>query len=252
MGKRTERPVRRAGAPADPDLLPLRGILDWLDEPVAVVNGKGRHVYSNAAFHSLVGMNLQELEGKRVPFPYWSSESIETLQAHLEAELQGKLEKAGHPPIAAWFRTAGGERIPVSLTCDMIHDSGGRVRYHVTLVQQNGAAQADSRQATDNLKARVQELERLARHVVLELLDAGVAPGGLPGNGSLPDNGVLDELSPREREILEQLLVGQRVPTVAARLEISENTVRAHLKSIFKKAGVQSQAELLDKLHPGD
>jgi PAS domain S-box-containing protein len=252
MGKRRDRPVRRDGATADPNLLPLRGILDLLDEPVAVIDGKGRHVYSNAAFHVLVGMKPRELEGKRFPFPYWSSESIETLQTHLEAELAGKLEKAGHAPIPAFFRTARGERIPVSLTCDLIRDSKGRVRYHVTLMQPTGAFQADSWEGTDDLKARVRQLERLARQVVRDLLDAGVAPGLLSGNGPLQDTRFLDDLSARETEILEQLLAGQRVPTVATRLQISENTVRAHLKSIFKKAGVQSQAELLDKLHPGD
>ena len=32
-------------------------------------------------------------------------------------------------------------------------------------------------------------------------------------------------------------------------LEVSEHTVRNHLKSIFRKLGVHSQAELVDRLH---
>jgi PAS domain S-box-containing protein len=250
MAKRTESPVRGARVNADPALLPLRGILDSLDEPVAVVDGRGRHVYSNGAFHSLVGVRPAELRGRRFPFPYWSSESIEALQAHLEAELAGKLRKPRHPPVSASFRTARGERIPVSLTCDTVRDSKGRVRYHVTLIRRDGVLRAGRSRGRDDLRARVRHLEHVVRRVVLDLSDAGVTPGLLPVNGPLPGNGLLHGLSPRETEVLEEFLVGQRVPTVAARLEISENTVRAHLKSIFKKAGVQSQAELLDRLRP--
>ena len=250
MAKRTESPVRRAGPAADSAPLPLRGILDSLDEPVAVVDGKGRHVYSNSAFHSLVGLRREKLQGKRIPFSYWSSESVEALQTHVEAELSGRLRKPGHAPIQAFFRTARGDRVPVSLTCDMIRDSKGRVRYHVTLIHRDGVRRSDGSRGPGDLTARVRHLEQVVRRVVLDLSEAGVAAGLLPGNGPVTDAGFLGELSPREIEILEQLLDGQRVPTVAERLEISENTVRAHLKSIFRKAGVQSQAELLDKLHP--
>ncbi|MGD8329766.1 MAG: LuxR C-terminal-related transcriptional regulator [Acidobacteriota bacterium] len=55
----------------------------------------------------------------------------------------------------------------------------------------------------------------------------------------------LAELTPRELEVLEHLLVGERVSVIAANLFISEHTVRNHLKSIFKKTGTGSQAELV-------
>jgi DNA-binding NarL/FixJ family response regulator len=55
-------------------------------------------------------------------------------------------------------------------------------------------------------------------------------------------------LTPREREVLVQLVAGDRVSSIARELKISQNTVRNHLKSIFRKLKVKSQVELLDRL----
>jgi DNA-binding NarL/FixJ family response regulator len=58
----------------------------------------------------------------------------------------------------------------------------------------------------------------------------------------------LRNLSSREREVLHSLLAGQRVPTIARSFYLSPHTVRNHLKSIFRKLGVRSQTELLERL----
>jgi DNA-binding CsgD family transcriptional regulator len=50
-------------------------------------------------------------------------------------------------------------------------------------------------------------------------------------------------------EILTQLLSAHRVPQIAESLHISPQTVRNHLKSIFEKVGVSSQAALIRKVH---
>jgi PAS domain S-box-containing protein len=60
------------------------------------------------------------------------------------------------------------------------------------------------------------------------------------------DHPLLSELSNREREILEHLMSGSRVPAIAKELFISPNTVRNHLKSIYRKVDVSSQAELIE------
>jgi DNA-binding CsgD family transcriptional regulator len=54
--------------------------------------------------------------------------------------------------------------------------------------------------------------------------------------------------SAREREVAELLLVGHRVSTIAATLFVSPHTVRNHLRSMFAKASVASQGELVAKL----
>jgi len=53
-------------------------------------------------------------------------------------------------------------------------------------------------------------------------------------------------LSRREREILGYLSQGYNSPYIAQALVISESTVRSHLKSIYRKAGISSRMELLD------
>lgn len=57
---------------------------------------------------------------------------------------------------------------------------------------------------------------------------------------------LMETLSAREREVLDQLLAHRRPPAIAKALFISQHTVRNHLKSIFAKLGVQSQQELLN------
>jgi PAS domain S-box-containing protein len=56
----------------------------------------------------------------------------------------------------------------------------------------------------------------------------------------------LQELSPRESEVLALLVSGDRVPAIAKRLHISPHTVRNHLKSMFRKLEVGTQSELID------
>ncbi len=60
----------------------------------------------------------------------------------------------------------------------------------------------------------------------------------------------LERLTRREREIVACLEEGYRLSTIGAKLHISANTVRRHLKNIFLKLEVRSQAALLEKLKP--
>ena len=58
----------------------------------------------------------------------------------------------------------------------------------------------------------------------------------------------LEELSEREREVLTHLMAGTRVPAIAEKLFISPNTVRNHLKAIYRKLDVSSQNELIERV----
>ena len=55
-------------------------------------------------------------------------------------------------------------------------------------------------------------------------------------------------LTDRQLEVLSRLMRGERVPTIAKSLYVSQSTVRNHLVGIFKHFDVHSQAELLSKL----
>ena len=64
-----------------------------------------------------------------------------------------------------------------------------------------------------------------------------------------PDLPGADQLTPRELDVLDLLSRGLRVPTIAIQLGVSESTVRNHLGAIFRKLGVCSQRELLERLN---
>ena len=52
-----------------------------------------------------------------------------------------------------------------------------------------------------------------------------------------------DQLTSRERDVLELLAEGLHTDAVADRLRISRNTVRTHVQSIFAKLQVHSRLE---------
>jgi two-component system, LuxR family, response regulator DctR len=58
----------------------------------------------------------------------------------------------------------------------------------------------------------------------------------------------LTGLSPREREVLDQLILGHYNKNIADHLGISQRTVEFHRANIFEKTGVSSATELAHKL----
>ena len=110
------------------------------------------------------------------------------------------------------------------------------------------------------LSAAAPAMARLAQRV--EALDGGMSVDMMPGWGAdvaislpldppartLPD--VTDwNLGERELEVLQLLAAGQRNRAIAAKLHISENTVKFHLRNIYRKVGATSRAEAIAMAH---
>ena len=55
-------------------------------------------------------------------------------------------------------------------------------------------------------------------------------------------------LSQRESEVLEYLVKGRNAKHAAEKMLLSESTVKTYISNIYRKTGVHSQQELLDKL----
>ncbi len=55
--------------------------------------------------------------------------------------------------------------------------------------------------------------------------------------------GSLDNLTPKEREVLNLIAEGLSNKLIARRLEVSEGTVKVHVKRVLKKLGVRSRVE---------
>ncbi|MCA1907496.1 MAG: response regulator transcription factor [Magnetospirillum sp.] len=66
--------------------------------------------------------------------------------------------------------------------------------------------------------------------------------GGMDKSGS---GDLLGRLTPRERDILHLLREGLPNKVIAARLDVSEVTVKSHLGNMFRKLGVQNRLQAM-------
>jgi len=72
-----------------------------------------------------------------------------------------------------------------------------------------------------------------------------------PGRQTLPQATQLQlifRLTPAETRLVEALLDNETIESYALKMNVSRNTVRTHLASLFAKTGTRRQAELLRAL----
>ncbi len=62
----------------------------------------------------------------------------------------------------------------------------------------------------------------------------------------------LENLSARENEILELLVLGYRNKEIARRKDLSSHTVNSHVRNIYRKFSVNSRSELRAALHDAE
>lgn len=102
--------------------------------------------------------------------------------------------------------------------------------------------------AADRLRAIASVLEDVAQQATTEQVEPPQAPGA-----DSPAATAVAALSPREREIVSLIGNGARVQSIATELGLSTNTVRNHLKAIYRKLKLRGQHELYDfwrRTHP--
>ena len=107
-------------------------------------------------------------------------------------------------------------------------------------------------------RARRRTDARVALRAALETFEAlGAAPWADQASAELAATGetarrrdvsTLDELTPQERQIAGLLAEGRTTREAAAALFISPKTVEYHLRSVYRKLGVRSRAELTGAL----
>lgn len=95
------------------------------------------------------------------------------------------------------------------------------------------------------------EIERRLQHISEEIqaIAALRSVRHVPDPDRVPG---LRDLTPRQWEIVTRLLRGERVPTIARTMYLSQSTVRNHLSGVFRKVGVGSQEELIAVLQRHD
>jgi DNA-binding NarL/FixJ family response regulator len=93
-------------------------------------------------------------------------------------------------------------------------------------------------------EARVETLAAAVRAVLRGLLvsDSELSEG-IPAFKTQERPFLLEELTPRELDVLSLLTEGLTNKAIAQRLGISEYTVKFHVNTIFRKLGAQSRTE---------
>ena len=76
------------------------------------------------------------------------------------------------------------------------------------------------------------------------VLDAFASGPGTSGGGSASGDPELDQLTPREREVLRLIARGYAYKEVARRLSLSVKTIETHVSSVLRKLQLSSRHEL--------
>ena len=153
----------------------------------------------------------------------------------------------GEYVVYEWVRK-GRQPTRFSTTASPLRGSSSDIVGIVLITRQmTGPAHDDGRVDGSIAKAeRLLELE----HSIQQLAGAieNYHKTGRPARGFRTDS-ALHQLSPRERQVLDLLGQGCRPRSIAEKLHVSPETVRNHLKAMFRKTGTHSQEELTAMLH---
>jgi DNA-binding CsgD family transcriptional regulator len=222
-------------------VVPLQELLEAMTDGVLITDESGRSTYSNPALDEIVGERACG-PARNEDAPAWISMPHRSEYRRLITRaLNGRIPR--RPQSVAWdLLSPRGESIATNTKIIPMHNGSGP---SAALLWIFSPAPGEVRVIQD---PRRRELEDAMRRISDELGRIGMHSGSAPVEPTLhhPD---LDLLSRRERDVVTHLLQGHRVVSIAELLDVSEHTVRNHLKSIFRKLGVHSQAELVDRLH---
>jgi len=217
-------PQRPAQALLDPS---LKTIFDDLIEGVLVMDTAGHRVYSNPALNEMVGGNACMPVGTPDPPSYVPIDQRQRYHLALKGT-SSLLTMEGSGAASTWLElsTVGRARVRTRVTISSFTGPRGW-RFAVWLLNPE---QPVAGRPVANPPPYV---------------GAAVSTDALLGWGPLS---AVDTLTRREKDVLQLLLDGRRVSSIARALYLSPQTVRNHLKAIFRKLGAHSQAELLDSL----
>ena len=206
------------------------------DMAVGTIDADWTFTSVSADVEKVLGIRAQDLIGRSIGSVVVAGEDLQRLFAATAQMSEGNSIAL---PLAI-RSTTGGSRM-VSFVVTALAGSSKR-GFIVT---------QDPRHIDDARAARLSALERHLWNIAAEVDASGILQfvGVDPNPVRFPQ---LRTLTTRQWEILSRLMRGERVPTIARDLFISQSTVRNHLSVIFERFGVHSQPELLALLNDVD
>jgi DNA-binding CsgD family transcriptional regulator len=229
--------------------LPFRLLLDRSSDAFVAHDFLGRRLYSNAVYDRLVGRAAAASVGTWGPFPDWAPGTAKAVSVGMRRARDLCRSGDAHPEaIIAKLAHVSGQLIAVTMQFDVIEGPARADAIGLALVQPVDRVPWMERRTGRDI-SQLRALEDVIRSIALELSRVGVAPvSDLTTTATQTATiSALSALSAREWKILQEILAGRRVPMIASHLNLSQHTVRNHLKSVFRKLDVHSQSELVER-----
>ena len=213
--------------------VPLHALFEAVSDGVLVTDATGRRTYSNQAMQALLGLDPAAEAGSDAPA--WLPVAHRD-RYHEVITRTARSEPGDEIVVLEWgvIDASGAERPVIARLFPVRGPNGGDSAAVLWLIQPLEAVPAE------RPSEWAAALERIASE--LQSLGFGAAAATAPTAQSFEG---ADRLTRRERDVVVCLLEGERVVSIAERLDLSPHTVRNHLKSIFRKLDVHSQAELV-------
>lgn len=198
----------------------------------------GDMVFVNETLLRWLGYTREELVGRPAE-DLAPSELREVLREETKAAQQGDLRVR-----LAVLQRKDSSTFPALVIPQQFFDENEQLDGTFSLFVDLGAIQTAKPVAYRQGDELRQSIDRIAMELHVLSLTANL-PVPTPVLLSQPG---FHELSPREHEVLVHLVAGDRVPSIAKHLHISPHTVRNHLKSMYRKLGVSTQSDLIQKV----
>jgi len=217
-------------------MVPLYALFEAVSDGVLITDEDGMRTYSNTVLNDFIGEDAREPVDSTQPPPWVPAEQTERYLGYVRDAAAGELSS---PTIALEWSLIDrhGQLVPVVVKLLPMRATPGAPAAILWIIQPSGPLSHGS--------VREQLLEDGLRRIGAELDRLGLRRGAVEGSDAVMSFAGIDRLSPRELDVVGLLLEGHRVVSIAAELDVSEHTVRNHLKSIFRKLGLHSQAELV-------
>jgi DNA-binding CsgD family transcriptional regulator len=198
---------------------------------VGTVNSEWAITSASTEIHELLGITDSEAVGRRFLC------SVEQIDIWRLLQAGGRASGQDSAAFRLVLHDRSGRRTPAC--CVLTSLAGSTDLFFILIREAGSSAEPDT--------ARVSKLEQHLRRIAVEVENSGI----LLQLNAMPDPARLSQLAgltDRQSEVLSRLMRGERVPTIAKALYVSQSTVRNHLAGIFKQFRVHSQAELLASL----
>jgi DNA-binding CsgD family transcriptional regulator len=201
--------------------------------PAVIMNAEGQLLGVSRAFSEAVGFERDSLIGSRHPFPWCPAAQASRCRKRFSLLASDGLGELGVTSMSWRCQVEGDQACMDGPICLAVSDAN--------LLE-------ESHEGTQESGIRARDLEAAVQRIALEVARLGKQTPSDPVQINHQACDGLELLSAREWEVLNPFIAGRRVASIAKLLCISPHTVRNHLQSIYRKVGVGSQSELIDKL----